>query len=262
MLTRRTLIASGFAAGTVTVLPFKATAEAHSMANTFDTASGTITVHPVHHASIVFETPAGVIYADPVGEMAQYEDMPAPDLILITHEHGDHYNAEMLQALMGEETALIVNPAVMAMLPEELASRAVSIGNGESADALGTTVNTIPAYNITEGRTDYHPEGRDNGYVMTIDGFTIYISGDTEATEEMKALEGIDLAFISMNLPFTMTAEQAAEGVSAFMPAYVYPYHYRGRDGGTQDPEEFAAMVAEGIEVKMGDWYEPGELES
>ena len=261
MLTRRHLLATGIAAGTVTVLPFRAGAEAHAMADTFETDGGTITVHPVHHASIVFETPVGTIYADPVGEMAEYEGMPAPDLILVTHEHGDHYNAGMLQALMGENTALIVNPAVMAMLPEDLAARATAIGNGESAEALGVTVEAIPAYNITAGRENFHPQGRDNGYVMTIDGFTIYVSGDTEAHDEMKALTGIDLAFVSMNLPFTMDAAQAAEGVSAFAPTYVYPYHYRGRDGGTQDPEEFAALVAEGIEVKMGAWYAPGELD-
>ena len=107
-------------------------------------------------------------------------------------------------------------------------------------------MNAVPAYNITEGRTDYHPQGRDNGYVMTIDGLTIYVSGDTEATDEMKALDGIDLAFVSMNLPFTMSAEQAAEGVNAFAPSYVYPYHYRGQDGGTQDPEAFAALLHRG----------------
>ncbi|GGL62763.1 MBL fold metallo-hydrolase [Wenxinia marina] len=260
MTTRRTFLASAAAAGTITVLPFRARAEAHMGGDMFETDGGQVVVHPVHHASVVLETPAGVIYVDPVGGADMYADMPPADLILVTHEHGDHYDAETLAALPGE-APMIVNPAVMEMLPEDLAARATAIGNGESADALGTTVNAVPAYNITEGRTNYHPQGRDNGYVMTIDGFTIYISGDTEATDEMKALTGIDLAFVSMNLPFTMTAEQAAEGVNAFAPAYVYPYHYRGQDGGTQDPEGFASMLQEGIEARMGDWYEPGELD-
>ncbi|WP_073332966.1 MBL fold metallo-hydrolase [Wenxinia saemankumensis] len=260
MTTRRSFLAGAAAAGSITVLPFRAGAEAHMGANTFETDGGQVVVHPVHHASIVLETPAGVIYVDPVGGAGMYADMPAADLILITHEHGDHYDADTLEGLQGE-APLVVNPAVMDMLPEALAARATAIGNGESTDALGTTIEAIPAYNITEGRTDFHPEGRDNGYVMTIDGFTIYVSGDTEATEEMMALSGIDLAFVSMNLPYTMTAEQAAEGVNAFAPSYVYPYHYRGQDGGTQDPEAFAAMLQDGIESKMGDWYEPGELE-
>ncbi len=255
---RRFLTTAALGAGTITVLGWgmgRALAAAHSDADVFETASGTITVHPVAHASFVMETPAGTIYADPVGEASAYADFPAPDLILVTHEHGDHYNAETLAALMGEGTVLVVNPAVHAMLSDDMKARATSIGNGESTEALGVTIDAIPAYNITEGRLDFHPEGRDNGYVLTVDGFRVYISGDTEDTAEMRALENIDLAFLCMNLPFTMTAEAAASAVAEFQPKAVYPYHYRGRDNGTQDPAEFAAMVGDAAEVKMGDWY-------
>jgi len=256
--TRRHFLAvTAATAGAITVLPYAARAQ-EGGSDTFQTGSGQITVHPIDHASFVMETPAGTIHVDPVGDAARYGDFPAPDLILVTHEHGDHYNAETLAALMGEGTQLIVNPAVHEMLPEDLASRAEAIGNGESTSFGDVTIDAIPAYNITEGREQFHPEGRDNGYVLGFDDFRVYVSGDTEDIPEMRALENIDLAFVCMNLPFTMDAQQAASAVQEFAPTYVYPYHYRGRDGGTQDPEEFAELVGDAAEVKMGGWYGEG----
>ena len=256
--TRRTFLqtATG-AAGAVTFLPFAARAQDQS-GDVFSTDAGDITVHPVEHASFVLETPAGVIYSDPVGDASLYEGLPAPDMILITHQHGDHYNAETLSALVTEDTTLLTNPAVYDMLPEDLKARASSIGNGESTEIGGLSIDAIPAYNTTDGRLDFHPEGRDNGYVLNFDGFRVYISGDTEDIPEMRALEDIDLAFLCMNLPYTMDAEAAASAVSEFQPTYVYPYHFRGKDGGTQDPEAFASMVGDGTEVKIGEWYPNG----
>lgn len=253
--TRRTFLATAAGAGTITVLPWGVSAMSHGGADTFATDGGEVSVHPINHASFVMQTPTGVIHVDPVGDAALYADYPAPDLILITHEHGDHYNAETLSALMADGTHLITNPAVHDMLPDELASGAETMANGDSSDWNGVSIDAIPAYNTTPGRENFHPQGRDNGYVLTIDGFRVYISGDTEDIPEMRALENIDLAFVCMNLPFTMDVEQAAAGVNAFGPAYVYPYHYQGRDDGTQDPEEFAEMLRDGIEAKMGDWY-------
>ncbi|KKK88916.1 hypothetical protein LCGC14_2738360, partial [marine sediment metagenome] len=227
MQTRRTFLGTSLAAaGAITVLPFAARAAAH-MADTFKTDTGEIVVHPVDHASVVLETPAGTIYADPVGDAAAYADFPPADLILITHEHGDHYNAETIAALMGDETRLVTNPAVHDMLPEELQARATRLANGEEAQVDQIEITAIPAYNTTEERKNFHPEGRDNGYVLTIDGIRVYISGDTEGTPEMRALDNIELAFVSMNLPFTMDAEHAAVAVAEFAPTYVYPYHYR-----------------------------------
>ena len=108
---------------------------------------------------------------------------------------------------------------------------------------------------ITEERKKFHPEGRDNGYILGFDGFRVYISGDTEDTPEMRGLTDISLAFVCMNLPFTMDSNAAASAVAEFKPTYVYPYHFRGKDGGTQDPEEFAKRVGTDVEVKFGDWY-------
>jgi len=141
------------------------------------------------------------------------------------------------------------------MMPDNLHARSKAIANGEAAEWNSLKIDAIPAHNTTEGRLKYHPPGRDNGYLLTFDGFRAYISGDTEDIPEMRALENIDLAFVCMNLPFTMTAQAAASAVAEFKPKYVYPYHYRGRDGGTQDPQEFAGLVAGAAEVKLVDWY-------
>lgn len=252
MQTRRTaLMTFAAAVAGTTVLPYRLRADGHG-GDLFDTPAGPVTVHPISHASVVLETPAGVIYVDPVGAPESYADLPPADLILITHEHGDHYDAGTLATLMEADPHLITNPAVAdmaaAMAPEALA-------NGDATEWNGVGITAIPAYNTTEGRLNFHPEGRDNGYVLDLGGYRIYISGDTEDVPEMRALEGIDLAFVCMNLPFTMDAEAAADAVRAFAPSVVYPYHYRGRDDGTQDPEAFAEMVGDVSDVRQGAWY-------
>ncbi|SNR78967.1 MBL fold metallo-hydrolase [Puniceibacterium sediminis] len=256
--TRRVFLQSAaMAAGAVTFLPYAARAVTRA-GDKFATSAGDITVYPIEHASFVMLSPVGVIYCDPVGAASLYEGLPTPDLILITHEHGDHYNAETLAALMGENTKLLTNPGVFDKLPEELKAKAEQIGNGDSVEIGGLSIDAIPAYNFTQGRTMFHPEGRDNGYVLNFDGFRVYISGDTEDTPEMRALKDIDLAFLCMNLPYTMDAEAAASAVAEFQPSYVYPYHFRGKDGGTQDPEAFAGLVGDASKVRIGDWYPNG----
>lgn len=253
--TRRHFLASTAAAvGSVTLLPYAAHA-AHHSSDVFTTNGGDIKVHPVSHASFVMESPAGAIYVDPVGDAAAYADFPKPDLILITHQHGDHYKAETLAALVKQDTQIITNPAVHDMLPAELKANASRIANGESTDFKSLGIEAIPAYNTTEGRLKFHPQGRDNGYVLGFDGFRVYISGDTEDIPEMRGLKDIGLAFVCMNLPFTMDVEAAASAVVEFKPKFVYPYHYRGRNGGTQDPKAFARLVGDAVKVKMGGWY-------
>jgi L-ascorbate metabolism protein UlaG (beta-lactamase superfamily) len=248
MPTRRHLLASAAAATVPVILPYAAMAAAHG-GDMFPVPGGEIKVHPIDHASFVMEVPGLVIYCDPVGDPAAYSAHPAPDLILVTHEHGDHYNADTLAALAGEATQLVTNPAVFEMLPEALKARATALINGASATVGTIGVSAIPAYNTTEDRKKYHPQGRDNGYVLNLEGARVYIAGDTEDIPEMRALEGIDIAFVPMNLPYTMSIEQAASAVNAFRPKYVYPYHYKG-----SDPVAFAALVT-GPEVKQGPWY-------
>lgn len=252
--TRRTFLATCGAAITLLPFTFGATRAAGHSGDVFDTPMGEITITPAAHASFVITGPA-TIYVDPVGEASAYAGLPAPDAIIITHEHGDHFNADTLAAIDTANAPYIVNPAVLAMLTADQQGRATSMANGDSGEILGVGVEAIPAYNITEGRENFHPQGRDNGYVLDMQGFRMYISGDTEDTPEMRALENIDLAFVCMNLPITMDAEAAASAVSEFAPTYVYPYHYRGRDNGTQDPMEFASMLTSETETKMGPWY-------
>lgn len=254
MTTRRTFLTGAAALGTTTLLPYRLHAAGHA-GDAFASNSGAVTVHIVDHASFVMDTPVGTIHVDPVGDAGNYADLPAPDLILITHEHGDHYNADTLAGLQGENTPIIANPAVYDMMPADLQARTTVMANGDSTTAGDVAIDAIPAHNTTPERLNFHPQGRDNGYVVTVDGLRVYISGDTEDIPEMRALENIDVAFVCMNLPFTMDMQAAASAVNEFAPTYVYPYHYRGRDNGTQDPREFAELVAGDTEVKIGNWY-------
>lgn len=252
--TRREFLVTAAATGAITLLPYGARAASQG-SDVFKAAGGEIRVHPVSHASFVMETPIGTIYSDPVGDAAAYADFPKPELILVTHRHGDHYNAETLAALMADGTEIVTCPDVLGMMPENVKAISRPIGNGEGTEWRSLKIDAIPAHNLTEDRMQFHPIGRDNGYVLSFDGFRVYISGDTEDVPEMRALSDIDLAFVCMNLPFTMTAEAAASAVAEFKPKFVYPYHYRGRDGGTQDPAEFAKLVAGAATVQLVDWY-------
>lgn len=216
---------------------------------------GEVVIHPVDHASMVLETPSGVIHVDPVGGADLYADLPAPDLILITHEHGDHYDQPTLDALAA--VPIIANPAVAGMLPAAMAERTTVMENGDRAQALEIAIEAVPAYNITEDRLNFHPQGRDNGYVLTIGDRRFLIAGDTEDTPELRALEDIHVAFMPMNLPYTMTVGQAAEAVTAFAPDFVYPYHHRD-----SDLEEFTRLVAEGgsgAQVVIAPWYDDAD---
>lgn len=217
------------------------------------TSAAGVEVRPVNHASLVLLAEGVTVHVDPVGGAEPWADLPAARLILVTHEHGDHFDLPTLEALMAEDTELVVNPAVHGMLPEALKSRARPLANGESAEVGGVPIEAIPAYNITADRLQYHPKGRDNGYVLTLAGKRVLVAGDTEDTEELRALTGIDVAFLPMNLPYTMTEAQAAEAVAAFRPAEVWPYHFKG-----SDPQKFAELVAASgapSKVVIGTWY-------
>lgn len=256
MLSRRNFLkTTSAAAGTITVLPYAVMAGDNAMSF----ANGAVKVTPVSHASVVMETSMGVIYADPVGDPAQYVGLPPADLVLITHHHGDHLNNETLAAVLPDKATLISNKGARDKMSADLAARAQVIGNMQTTDFGDIGIEAIAAYNTTEGRLKFHPKGRDNGYVLNIGGVRIYLSADTEDVPEMRALKNIDVAFVCMNLPFTMDIKAAASAVAAFRPSVVIPYHYRGKDGGTQDPKAFAAMLDSAIQVAQGDWYGKGK---
>lgn len=214
-------------------------------------------VTPVEHATAVIEWGETTIYIDPVGGPASFAGQPQPDLILITDVHGDHLNVETLQGLNTDETVIIAPEAVASELPEDLSAITQVLENGKDMEHQGIVVEAIPMYNLREEAKDFHVKGRGNGYVLEKDGTRIYFSGDTEDIPEMRALKDIDMAFVCMNLPYTMTVQSAADAVLEFAPAQVYPYHFRGRPE-VSDVAEFKRLVNEGnpaIEVVQLDWY-------
>ena len=216
-----------------------------------------IEITPVSHATAVFKWGEAIFYTDPVGGAEAFEGMAKPDFILITDIHGDHMNAETLMALEPGETKIIVPKAVQEKLPEDLQANLIVMENGETLEHEGFTIKAIPMYNLPQTKDAMHVKGRGNGYLLEKKGERLYISGDTENTPEMKDLKNIDVALVSMNLPYTMPVDQAAEGVLAFQPKKVIPYHYRGKDG-FSDIEEFKKLVNQGnknIEVELLDWY-------
>lgn len=254
-MTRRTGLTIAAAALGASALPRWAAAQAAATAHRHAVEGGEVVIHPVDHASMLIETPGGAILVDPVGGAAKYANLPQPQLILITHEHGDHFDLPTLEALPA--VRLITNASVGVKLPPEMQERATQMANGETVEVLGIRIEAIPAYNISEDRLQYHPRGRDNGYVLTIGGSRFLIAGDTEDTPELRALEDIHAAFLPMNLPYTMTVEQAADAVGEFQPRIVYPYHHRG-----SDLAEFARLVAEAspeTQVVIANWYPEGE---
>jgi len=219
--------------------------------------SSKIEITPISHATAVFKWGDMIFYTDPVGGAKAFDGKEKADFILLTDIHGDHMNAETLQALELGETKIIVPKAVQEKLPEELQSNLIVMNNGESKEIMGFKIQAIPMYNLPQTKDAMHVKGRGNGYVLEKDGEKLYISGDTEDTPEMRNLKNIDVALISMNLPYTMPIDQAAEGVLAFKPKKVIPYHYRGKDG-FSDVEEFKKLVNaenQDIKVELLDWY-------
>ena len=175
----------------------------------------------------------------------------------MTDVHGDHLSTSTLAAVVGPRTTLIVPQAVKELLPEDLASRALVLPNGERAAEMGFDILAVPMYNLPGSSADFHTKGRGNGYLIERDGTRVYVAGDSAGIPEMRALRDIDIALIPMNLPYTMGVEEAADAVLAFKPRQVYPYHYRGPDG-LADVGRFKELVNAGdpnIDVVLANWY-------
>ena len=214
-------------------------------------------ITPIAHATMVLEWDGIIIYVDPVGGVEAFENQKAPDLILITDIHGDHFSVETLRGLNTMKAKIIVPQAVADKMTDEFVPQLDILNNGETKERYAITIEAIPMYNLREEALKFHEKGRGNGYVLTKGGQRLYFSGDTEDIPEMRSLKGIDKAFICMNLPYTMTEESAASAVLEFAPKQVYPYHYRGRPD-VSDVAKFKKIVNEGnqnIEVVQLDWY-------
>lgn len=176
----------------------------------------------IKHASLSITCKGKNIQIDPVGKYADYSSFPKADLILITHEHGDHLDAKAVADLLKKETVIVANKASQAIL-----GKGIAIKNGEKLTPLSFLhLEAVPAYNTTPGREKFHPKGRDNGYILSIGGLRIYVAGDTENIPEMSDLQNIDIAFLPVNQPYTMTVEQAIDAAKTIRPRILYPYHF------------------------------------
>ena len=212
------------------------------------TFADVFTYTQIKHSTFVLQSDRTTVYVDPVGEAADFSGFPVPDLILITHIHKDHLAPDLVAALKQGKTKVMAPPSVVEQL-----GYGIAISNGETTEILGMGIEAIPAYNTTTERLKFHPKGRDNGYVLSKKGVRLYISSDTEDIPEMRSLKDIDIAFVCMNLPFTMTVEQAASAVNEFKPGIVIPYHYRGKPD-MSDVDAFERLVTDSKVSKLK-WY-------
>ncbi|WP_266205638.1 MBL fold metallo-hydrolase [Pontibacter kalidii] len=225
--------------------------------DTLKTSGGPLVIQPITHGTLALTYKAKTIYVDPYGGADLFKGLPKPDLILITDIHPDHLDTATLAALETEKVRMVVPRAVAELLPEKYQQQLVILDNGGQSIQQGINIMALPMYNLPDTADARHPKGRGNGYVLQIGDKRVYISGDTEGIPEMRRLENIDVAFVSMNLPYTMDVDQAADAVLEFQPKVVYPYHYRGQNG-FSDVEKFKQLVGaknKGIEVRLKDWY-------
>ncbi len=223
---------------------------------------GDITITPIFHGTVVFQWNGKTIYVDPYGGAERSADLPGADLVLITHKHGDHLNKSTLKKLDLSNTILIAPESVIEDLGNISFKEVWPLKNGEEKEWESVVVEAVPMYNLPETEDSRHPKGWGNGYVVTLGGKRLYVSGDTEDIPEMRQLQDIDVAFVCMNLPYTMNIEQAASAVIDFKPDIMYPFHFRGSNG-LSDVEKFKELVNEGtdaVEVRLRDWYRKAKL--
>jgi L-ascorbate metabolism protein UlaG (beta-lactamase superfamily) len=209
------------------------------------TASGDVELHFIGHGSLMFKTNGFLIYIDPVSSSGNYDFLPKADVILVTHEHGDHLDVKLIDTLKKKGTLVFCNRNSLSKVPWAMAMEA-----GDRQEINDIVIEAVPAYNIVNERAPgqpFHPKGSGIGYLLTIGGKRFYIAGDTENTPEMKALKNIDVAFLPMNLPYTMTPEMVADAALAFKPKILYPYHY----GDTDTNKIVALLKGSTIEVRI-----------
>jgi len=210
------------------------------------TSKGDLEITFLGHGTLMMTFAGKTIHIDPYGEVADYGSLPKADLVLVTHDHFDHLDPKAFQAIIKPDTAVIASKACAGKLP-----KALIMANGDTRTVLGLLIEAVPAYNIAHKRPDghpFHPLGSGNGYIVTFGDKRVYIAGDTENTPEMKALKTIDVAFLPMNLPYTMTPEMVADAARAFRPKILYPYHF-----GETDTSILATLLQgeKGIEVRI-----------
>ena len=215
--------------------------------DTISTSQGNLIISFIGHGSLMFEFNDLIIHVDPVMQEADYAKMPKADLVIVTHEHYDHFDLNAIKHLTKKETKLVVTSECVHST--EYLSNAEVLKNGEKTLVCGINIKAVPAYNIKHKRPDgnpFHPKGAGNGYILTFGDKNVYVAGDTENIPEMKTLTNIDIAFLPMNLPYTMTPEMVADAAKAFKPKILYPYHY-----GNTNTQELINLLKNNTEIEV-----------
>jgi L-ascorbate metabolism protein UlaG (beta-lactamase superfamily) len=214
--------------------------------DTFKTSKGDLAITFIGHGTLMMKYGGKVVHIDPVSKEADYSKLPKADIVLVTHEHYDHLDLKAIEQVRKPDTQFVVTEKVAQQLKGGIVMK-----NGDTRTVEGLRIEAVPAYNIKHMRSPgmpFHPKGTGNGYIVTFGDTRVYIAGDTENTPEMKALKGIDIAFLPMNVPYTMTPEMVADAAKAFRPKVLYPYHY-----GDTDVKKLEELLKKenGIEVRV-----------
>jgi L-ascorbate metabolism protein UlaG (beta-lactamase superfamily) len=217
--------------------------------NTFETdvvktAKGDLQITFIGHGSLMFAFGGKIIHVDPFSRLTDYSKLPQADMILLTHEHRDHLDLKALEHLQADKTKIILTKNCAQQV-----KGGIIMKNGDVKTVDGLKIEAVPAYNLVHMRSEgvpFHPKGNGNGYVITFADMRIYVAGDTENIPEMKQLQDIDVAFLPMNLPYTMTPEMVADAARAFKPKVLYPYHY-----GKTEPSKLIELMKDTPEVEI-----------
>jgi len=221
-----------------------AVAEQKFETDTIKTFAGDLKITFIGHGTLMFTFQGKIIHVDPFGEMADYTKLPKADIILLTHEHRDHLDPKTLGILRTDKTVVVLTPTCAKQI-----EGGIVMNNGDLKTIEGLKIEAVPAYNIVhkrDGGQPFHPKGIGNGYVIMFGDKRVYVAGDTENVPEMKELKDIDIAFLPMNLPFTMTPEMVADAAKAFKPKILYPYHY-----GKTDPSNLLNLMKDIKEIEV-----------
>jgi len=210
----------------------------------FKTAAGKLEITFIGHGTLMFTFGGKIIHVDPFSRLADYSKQPQADMILLTHEHRDHLDLKALDSLRTDKTKIILTKNCAQQV-----KGGIIMQNGDVKTVDGLKIEAVPAYNLVHMRSEgvpFHPKGNGNGYVITFSDIRIYVAGDTENIPEMKQLKNIDVAFLPMNLPYTMTPEMVADAARAFKPKVLYPYHY-----GKTDPSKLVELMQDTPQVEI-----------
>jgi L-ascorbate metabolism protein UlaG (beta-lactamase superfamily) len=213
--------------------------------DTIRTSGGDLQISFIGHGTLMFAYDGKIIHVDPWSKLADYANLPKADLILITHEHQDHLDVTAIEQLKKPGTRIVVNRSAAVSVPDTLV-----MANGETQVVRGLSIEAVPAYNLVHMRSagvPFHPKGNGNGYLITFGETRVLVAGDTENTPELKGLNGVDIAFLPMNLPYTMTPEMVADAALALQPKILYPYHF----GETDTARIIELLNGSGIDVRI-----------